>query len=123
MMKNKPFSITGRIKSFKHAFHGLKLFFVIEHNGRIHAAAAVLAIVLSYYFQISRLEWLGIIGAIALVIIVEMLNTAIEKLADVVSPSIHPQIKVVKDVAASAVLIAAIFAVVVAMLVFLPKLF
>jgi len=66
---------------------------------------------------------LGIIGAIALVIIVEMLNTAIEKLADVVSPSIHPQIKVVKDVAASAVLIAAIFAVVVAMLVFLPKLF
>ncbi|MBB6239902.1 diacylglycerol kinase (ATP) [Pedobacter sp. AK013] len=122
-MNNQKFSIIDRIKSFKYAFNGMKLFFVNDHNGRIHLFAAVIAIGLSFYLKISSLEWIAILSVISAVFVAEMLNAAIEKLADVVSPAYHPKIKVVKDLAAAAVLVAAFLAVAVGFMVFIPKLF
>jgi diacylglycerol kinase (ATP) len=122
-MNNTKFSIIDRIKSFNYAFSGLKLFFVNDHNGRVHLFAAIIAIGLSLYLKISSLEWIAILSVISAVFVTEILNSAIEKLADVVSPDFHPKIKVVKDLAAAAVLVAAFLAVAVGLLVFIPKLF
>ncbi|WP_443939237.1 diacylglycerol kinase family protein [Pedobacter sp. MW01-1-1] len=117
----KNFSVRDRIKSFKYAFNGLFCFFRQEHNARIHAVAAVGTILLSWYVGLSRMEWVAIFLAISLVIITEILNTAIEKLADAFTEEFHPKIKVVKDLAAGAVLFAAFFALAVACMVFIPK--
>jgi len=122
-MNNEKFSITDRIKSFKYAFNGLKLFFVNDHNGRIHLCAAIVAIGLSFYLKISGSEWIAILSVISAVFVAEILNSALEKLADVVSPDYHPKIKIVKDLAAAAVLVAAFLAVAVGFIVFIPKLF
>ncbi|MCZ4245807.1 diacylglycerol kinase family protein [Pedobacter punctiformis] len=122
-MKNKPFSIRERIKSFSYAFNGLRLFFISEHNGRIHLVAAVVAIALSFYLHLSTFEWIAILSVIAAVLIAEILNTSVEKLADLVSTDIHPKIKIVKDLAAAAVLIAVILALAVGCFIFIPKLF
>lgn len=123
MKKNQKFSISTRLKSFNYAFNGLKLFFIIEHNGRIHLFAAVLAIALSAYLQISAFEWIAIMSVISIVFVAEILNSSIEKLADFISPEVHPKIKIVKDLAAAAVLIAAFLALVIGGIIFLPKLF
>lgn len=122
-MNNEKFSIIDRIKSFKYAFHGLKLFFILDHNGRVHLFAAIVAIALSFYLKLSALEWIAILGVISAVIVAEILNSAIEKLADVVSPDFHPKIKIVKDLAAAAVLVAAFLALAVGAIIFIPKLF
>lgn len=123
MKKSEKFSIRARVKSFKYAFSGLKLFFISEHNARIHLFAAFLAIALSFYLQLSGLEWIAILGVISAVLVAELINSAIEKLADVVSPEIHSKIKMVKDLAAAAVLVAAFLALAVGGIIFLPKLF
>ena len=122
-MKDKEFSIVARLKSFKHAFNGLKFFFINEHNGRVHLFSAVFTIALSLYLNLSRLEWVAIISAILIVFAAEIFNSSIEKLADTVTTEINPQIKIVKDLAAAAVLITAILAAVIGAIVFLPKLF
>lgn len=122
-MNNPKFSIIDRIKSFKYAFNGLKLFFINDHNGRVHLFATIVAIGLSFYLKISGLEWIAILAVISAVFVAEILNSALEKLADVVSPDYHPKIKVVKDLAAAAVLVAAFLSVAVGFIVFLPKLF
>lgn len=121
-MNNQQFSIIDRIKSFKYAFNGLKIFFLNDHNGRVHLFAAIMAVGLSFYLKISALEWIAILSVISAVFVAEIINSSIEKLADVVSPDYHPKIKVVKDLAAAAVLVAAILAVAVGAIVFIPKL-
>jgi len=122
-MNNTKFSIIDRIKSFKYAFSGLRLFFITEHNARIHLLAAGVAIGLSIYLHLSSTEWIAILSVISAVFVAEIINSSIEKLADVVSPEIHPKIKIVKDLAAAAVLVAAFLALAVGGIVFLPKLF
>lgn len=122
-MNDKKFSFLERIKSFKYAFKGLSFFFSKEHNARIHLFGVFFAIGFSIWLKISALEWISICGVIALVLVAEVFNTSIEKLSDVVSPGINPKIKIVKDLAAGAVLIAAIFAVIVGLIIFYPKLF
>jgi len=122
-MNNQKFSVLDRIKSFKYAFNGIKLFFIHEHNGRVHLCAAILAIGLSFYLKLSALEWMAILSVISAVFVAEILNSAIEKLADVVSPDFHPKIKIVKDLAAAAVLVAACLALAVGGIIFIPKLF
>ncbi|GGI28455.1 diacylglycerol kinase [Pedobacter mendelii] len=117
------FTITARFKSFKYAFNGLRHFFIVEHNARIHLVAAAFAIVISFYLNISTTEWIAIFTVVVIVFIAEIFNSCIEKLADVVSPEINSQIKLVKDMAAAAVLIAAILALAVGAIIFLPKLF
>ncbi|MES2285412.1 MAG: diacylglycerol kinase family protein [Bacteroidota bacterium] len=122
MSNNKSFSISNRIKSFGFAIEGIITFFKTQHNAWIHAFATVIVVVLGFALNVNNTEWLFLITAIALVFISEMLNTAIEFLTDIVSPDYNLKAKKVKDVAAGAVLISAIAAVVVGLIVFLPKL-
>lgn len=110
-----------RLHSFRYAFQGLADLFRSQPNAQIHAAAAVVAVCLGIFFQISRLEWAVIVLCIALVISLEALNTAIEHLTDLVSPNYHPLAGKAKDVAAAAVLIAAMGAAIAGGLIFLPK--
>ncbi len=119
----KPFSISDRIKSFGYALQGLKSFFKTQHNAWIHVAATVVVIVAGFVFKVSSMEWIALSFAIALVFISELFNTAIEFLCDKISPELDPKIKLVKDISAAAVLIAAIVAVVIGAIVFVPKVF
>ena len=121
MKSDKPFSIQARLKSFVFAFAGIKAFFSNEPQALLHALAALLVVVAGFYFKISLHEWIAVVFSIGIVVVSEMLNTAIEKLTDMVSPEIHPKAKVVKDLAAGAVLMASMVALVVGLIVFLPK--
>lgn len=112
-----------RIKSFIHAFNGLKMAFRKEPNFRIHAVTTIMVIAAGLYFKLSTTEWLAIIIVIGLVLVTELLNTAIENIADFISPERHEKIKTIKDIAAAAVLISAIVALVVGLLIFIPKIF
>ena len=121
MNQSKKFSIKARFKSFYFAFQGLKVFFKTQHNSWIHAIAALVVIFLGFILKVDITEWCLLVTVISMVFISELLNTAIEFLCDFVSPGIHPQIKKIKDISAAAVLIAAIAAVVVGVIIFLPK--
>lgn len=120
---NKPFSIRDRVKSFGFAIQGGITFFQTQHNTWIHLLVATIVVVFGFIMEINTNEWCWIIIVIALVMITEMLNTAIEFLCDLVSPEIHPQIKKVKDVAAGAVLIAVLAAIIIGAIIFMPKIF
>ena len=94
----------------------------LQANARIHACAAVAAVALGIFFKIERWEWCAVAGAIGLVFAAEGLNTAVEALTDLVSPNEHPLAGRAKDMAAGAVLCAAIAAAVLGAIVFLPRL-
>lgn len=121
MKSNKPFSIQARLNSFVYAFAGIKAFLRYEPQALIHLIATISVIIAGFYFEINKYEWIAVVFAIGIVVVSEMLNTAIEKLTDMVSPEIHPKAKVVKDLAAGAVLMASIAAAVIGLIVFLPK--
>jgi diacylglycerol kinase (ATP) len=121
MDSNKPFLIKDRIKSFGYAFEGIAVFFRSQHNAWIHIFAAGIVIASGFTLKVNATDWCWLIFAMAMVIITEMLNTAIEFLTDIASPEIHPLAKKVKDVSAGAVLLAAIASVLIGLIVFLPK--
>ena len=119
---SSSFSLLARFKSFSHAFRGFNSLFREEHNARIHLVAAICAIGVGVWLGISRLEWIAICSVIAFVFFAELINTAIENLADTISLDYHPKIKIAKDVASASVLIMAILSLIVAGIVFLPYL-
>lgn len=123
MKSDKPFSIQARLKSFVYAFAGIRFFLQFEPQALLHAVAAFTVLGAGFWFAINAMEWIAIIFAIGIVVVSEMLNTAIEKLTDMVSPEINQKAKVVKDLAAGAVLIASIVAAAIGLIVFLPKIF
>lgn len=111
-----------RIKSFVYAFGGIKTLFKKTPNAYIHLIMAVLAVLLGFLFKIAAHEWLAIIVVIGLVFALEAMNTAIETLSDFAcEKNMHPSIRAVKDLAAGGVLLAAMAALVVGIVVFLPK--
>ena len=116
------FTFTGRLRSVSHALSGIRLMLRSQHNAWVHAAVTIGVLAASFVLGLSRLEWGGIVIAIASVWTAEALNTAFEFLCDVASPEFHPAVKNAKDVAAGAVLITAAGAAVVGLLVFGPKL-
>jgi diacylglycerol kinase len=109
------------LKSFANAFAGMAYFFVNDRNGKIHLAISAMVIVASITLQVSAIEWMIVLLCIALVIGLEMLNSALEKLCDLLEPNYHPTIKVIKDVCAAAVVLAAIISVIIGIIIFLPK--
>lgn len=120
---NAPaFSWKARLKSFVYAWEGIVSFFRREHNAQIHLAATVLVLVLSVTLGVNKWEAIAVVFSIAFVWIAEMFNTAIEKAIDFISIEKHPQIKLIKDISAGAVLIASIAAVIVGCFIFIPKL-
>jgi diacylglycerol kinase (ATP) len=109
------------MKSFGYATKGILFFFSKPSNAWIHLGMALLACLAGYCFRISQPEWIAVIFAIAIVVVSEMLNTAIELLTDLVSPEHNELAGKLKDVAAGAVLVASIAAAIVGAVIFLPK--
>ena len=116
------FSIKARLKSFRYAFEGLNSFFNAQHNAIIHLLMTILAFSAAVYFNVTKREVIAIILATGFVWTAELFNTAIEKLADMLSKEFHPGIKFIKDVSAAAVLLSAITAFLTGVIIFLPKL-
>ena len=108
-------------KSFKYAFSGLSYAFSTQVNFKFHMVAVLSSVITGWVLKLTTAEWLWIMAAIAIVLISELLNTAIEVLVDLVSPSYHEKAKIVKDVSAGAVLVAAVFALLVGLIIFIPK--
>lgn len=92
-----------------------------EPNFRIHVVATIMVVAAGLYFQLSTTEWLAIIIVIGLVLVTELVNTAIENIADFISPEKHEKIKTIKDIAAAVVLISATVAFIVGLVIFIPK--
>lgn len=108
-------------RGFYFAAHGLLHTFRTQINFRVQVFAAVTVIGLSYYLGLDTAEWLWIALAITLVLTSELANTAVEKIVDLVSPGFNPKAGIIKDIFAGLVLISAIFALVVAIMILLPK--
>ncbi len=108
--------------SFTWAFEGIVYVLRTQRNMQIHVGAAVVALVMGLLLDFSRLELAAIMGAISLVLVAEMMNTAVEAAIDAVVTSYHPLVKIAKDVAAGAVLVATVNALAIAYFVFYDKL-
>lgn len=116
------FSIKKRLQSFKYAFGGIGSFLKSEHNAWIHIAGAILVISFGIWLKLSSEKWVAITFAIGLVLMAEAFNTAIEHLANSITKEKNKHIKQAKDIAAAAVLIAAITAAIIGLIIFLPPL-
>lgn len=108
-------------KSFVYAFRGLNVYFRSAGNVRVHMAMTVLVIAGGFYYHLGRSDWEMLLICIGMVLIAEAFNTSIEWLMDHVSPEYHERAGQVKDIAAGAVLIAAIITAIVGCLIFIPK--
>lgn len=119
LKENKPKS--SLIKSFGFAFCGIVSAAKSERNMKIHVVIALIVIGFGFYFSLSGIEWLFILLAICGTITLEMVNSSIERAVDLATDQIHPLAKEAKDFAAGAVLIYAIFSVIIGFIIFLPK--
>jgi diacylglycerol kinase len=108
-------------KTFATAFNGIRYFFTTERNGKIQLAVAVFTILTGLYLQLSAVDWIFILFCIAVVIGFEILNCALEHLCNLVHKGYHPAIKIIKDVAAGAVLFVSAISVVIGLMIFIPK--
>lgn len=118
---HNPFRI-HRI-SFKHAFDGLIYAIRTQPNFRFHLLATIVVVLLGLYFSISSTEWLILVFTINTVLVAEMINTSIEAIVDLITLEQKTDAKTAKDVASAMVLISATLSVVIALIIFLPKIF
>ena len=109
-------------KSFGHSLTGLKYVVRYERNARIHLVFAILALLLGLELRVTDAQLAAIFFAILIVFLAEIINTAFEKTLDLVSPEHHPQVKLVKDMAAGAVLVAAVGATIIGIMIYMPYL-
>ena len=112
---------TGRFKSIGFAFKGAIKLITTEHSIMVQSSIAVVLIIAGFYFNISHEEWMFQTLAIGLVISIEGLNTAVEKVADFIHPEFHHRIGFIKDIAAGAVFFAALTAIAIGLIIYLPK--
>ncbi len=114
---------SGVLHSFRYALQGIIHAFLKERNMKIHVVISILVMIVGMAVKLTPMEWLFIVFAIGGVITLELLNTAIERLVDLVTPDFHPLAKQAKDVSAGAVLIFSIVAVIIGLIIFIPKIF
>ncbi|MEO0059377.1 MAG: hypothetical protein RLZZ312_1024 [Bacteroidota bacterium] len=119
-MKTDHSFFTGRLKSFKYAIAGAYKLVTTEHSIMAQTGIGILMIIAGFYFGISKTEWLFQIFSIGLVLSIEGLNTAVEKVADFIHPNYHERIGFIKDIAAGAVFFAAVTAVIVGIVIYYP---
>lgn len=112
---------SGRFKSMGFALKGALKLLTTEHSVMVQASIGVLMVVAGFYFEISMTEWMLQTLAIGLVLGVEGLNTAVEKIADFIHPEFHEKIGFIKDIAAGAVFFAAMTAIAIGLMIYLPK--
>lgn len=106
-------------KSFKHAWRGLKIVLRSEHNFRFHLLAATVAVALGYWRGLSRSLWIALLLVIAMIFALEIFNSAIERLVDILAPKTHGYAKEIKDLLAGMVLLVSFFAVIIAFIIFI----
>ena len=110
------------LRSFRFAFQGAVQFFSKQRNAKIQSVIGIIAISLGFIVSITPYQWLLVLFCIGLVISLEMINSAIEIFCDMVTTDFHPGIKIIKDVAAGAVLVAAIASLIIGLIIFIPAL-
>ncbi|MEJ7682623.1 MAG: diacylglycerol kinase family protein [Segetibacter sp.] len=108
-------------KGFLYAFNGLVVFFRHERNGRIQLVVSVLVVILGVLLHVSASDWIILMICIGTVLSFEMINSAIEKLCNLVHPKYHPAVKVIKDISAGAVLWVSVSSGIIGVIIFLPK--
>lgn len=109
------------VKSFGFAFDGLKTAITQGRNFRIQIFIGACAITLGFILKLSYSEWLHLILIITIILILELINTSIEAIVDIVSPEVQKEAKIAKDVAAATVLLASIGSIIIGAMLFLPK--
>ena len=119
---DNQFSIPARLKSFKYAIQGFVYIVRYEHNARIHLFITGAILIMGFLLHIRKMEWVLVLLCMGLVLSVEMINTAIEKLSDIVSPQKNEKIRVIKDISAAMVLVSSIIAMIAGLIIFLPHL-
>lgn len=112
---------TGRLKSVGFAVKGALKLITTEHSVMVQSSIAVLMIIAGFYYDISKTEWMFQIMAFGLVLSIEGLNTAVEKIADFIHPDYHERIGFIKDIAAGAVFFAALSAIAIGLIIYLPR--
>jgi diacylglycerol kinase (ATP) len=112
--------VTGRLKSITYAVKGAIKLITTEHSVMVQFSTGVLLTVAGFYFGITATEWLFQTLAIGLVLSIEGLNTAVEKIADFIHPEYHERIGFIKDIAAGSVFFAAITAIIIGLIIYLP---
>lgn len=115
--------LVGRARSFGYAFKGIGILFRTQVNAQIHLLAALVITVMGFWLKLTPWEWCVIVVCMAMVLLAEALNTAVEFLVDLVSPDYHPLAGKVKDVAAGAVLISVMVCGIAWGIIYIPKLF
>lgn len=123
MQQNKEPFIINRLKSVGFAFKGMFILIKTEASIKIQVFIALVVTIAGFYFNISTTEWMIQIAMIGLVMSIEGVNTAVEYIADFIHPDHHPKIGLIKDISAGAVFIASIVAVIIAGIIYLPKIF
>jgi diacylglycerol kinase (ATP) len=119
-MKQDHTFVTGRLKSLKFALVGAYKLITTEHSIMAQFSIGILVTTAGFYFEISKTEWMFQTFAIGLVLSIEGLNTAVEKIADFIHPEFHERIGFIKDIAAGAVFFAAITALIIAAIIYVP---
>lgn len=112
---------TGRLKSVTYAFKGAIKLITTEHSVMVQFSIGILMVIAGFYFNITTTEWLFQTLAIGLIVSIEGLNTAIEKIADFIHPNYHERIGFIKDIAAGSVFFAALTAIAIGLIIYLPK--
>ena len=113
--------LKGRLRSIKFAVKGMWLLITTEDSIKTQLTFAVIATIMGFYFHISATEWMIQCLVIGLVLVAEALNTAIEEVADFIHPDYHEKIGFIKDIAAGAPTFAAIISLIIAGIIYLPK--
>lgn len=117
MFKNKH----SLIKSFEFAFNGLKIALIQGRNFRIQIFGGILALFFGILLKLNYFEWLILILIITFILILELINTSLEAIVDIISPEFQEKAGLAKDVAASAVLLASLVSIITGAILFLPK--
>lgn len=110
-------------KSFTYAFKGIYKVFKEEQNLRIQSFIALVVVIAGFIFNIKKTEWLIIILFIVLVVLMEIVNSAVERVTDILKPRIHDYVKEIKDIMAAAVMVSSVAAAIIGLIIFWPYLF
>ncbi|HRY82294.1 MAG TPA: diacylglycerol kinase family protein [Candidatus Moranbacteria bacterium] len=111
------------LKSFANAMRGLKYAIKNEKNFQHELIVAILAVGAMIYFRVTRLEMIVVVTMIMAVLVMEMLNTIIERIIDILKPSVHPYARLIKDLMAASVLLTSILALIIGLVIFIPHIF
>ena len=110
-------------KSFLYAIRGLIKTFKEEQNFQIHIFAAIIVVLAGWYFNVNKYEWIILVLIIGLVMLMEIANSAVERITDVLKPRMNNYVKEIKDITAAGVLVASVVAVIAGLIIFWPYVF